>query len=242
MIEDQLIEFAKELTWHERKSLQEIEDPLAELFHVNMFRDLSPTVRHYLSLTSLPFYISRHDLYDSRSLWAKRLKRLWHIPPDERPYTPVSGHLQQMILPTGNIYAKYVVVGDIPSAGYRNTNLRDFARSFSSERPHHILKEALDLLDMHPYTWYTNIMKAPSKYGHQSSKEEYLPHLPLLIDELEVLKPELILLLGASAEKRMPEVNYPTIAIPNPSSVIRLGKSTDWYAEQISNAKEQHGC
>src|SRR5579872_2716067 len=85
------------------------ENQLADLFRVNMFREVTQSVRAYIHKTSLPYAIGQEELASSN--YSRMLKKIWST--EEHMILTLDG-FRKAVMPTGNMHPHFMVVEDVP--------------------------------------------------------------------------------------------------------------------------------
>jgi hypothetical protein len=204
-----LVEAAVRYAPAQLDKLIEQENMLAFGRHTNRFSSkLTPDQEYYLAYSSLPYTTEPSSV---------RLIDLWNL--SIKPERDTSGLMERICLPTGNLNATYMIVGDSPARvapGKKWTWFTDrldpatryFDRAWSRGAYALIVREAMRELHISSQVWYTNLLKLQTPKMRASTKEEVLAHRAYLLREIELIEPEYILCVGNHAHSMFLE-HYP---------------------------------
>lgn len=205
---DELVRMAKTVNFNTQVVLRSVEDKIAEKLEVNLFREFNKDVSRYLLLTSLPFSFTDVDV---------NLKDLWHL--GCRKCKTV---IYRKTMPTGNLNPKFFVVGDAPGVG--NGELSDrFDRVWVYGQSSHLLRKALFYAGKYFDCWFTNLLKCSTPKNRPSTNREVKACLSQLEEEISLLQPKKILLLGRNVQSMFPDFGIPTISTYHPTYFVRKG-------------------
>lgn len=235
-----LLEIAKQtVDWNEQEQLLRAEDQFIEkkeflMLKQNQLQDKK--IRKYLMLGSLPFYIYDTD-QDQRTI----LQELW---PDEwldlknSEKREFNGRLPT--LPRGNMLPTYMVIGDAPGKG-KSPGIYDRTMTFGPSS--HMLRKALIYANIYYDCWFTNLVKVSQPHNQPTELEDVLEWKQYLLKEIELLRPECLILLGDHVQY-MFYSNYQIeakkiVKIYHPSYIVRKNLSPQWYASDIKLQLEQ---
>ncbi|NLE03931.1 MAG: hypothetical protein GX638_03880 [Crenarchaeota archaeon] len=80
----------------------------------------------------------------------------------------------------------------------------------------------------------TNIVKHTSPKNRKPTKEEVDICLPYLIAQIKIIKPQIIILVGASARETPREAGIEYFEIIHPSAAMRFTKMREKFRTQIA--------
>lgn len=217
----QLRDIAEPLTWETQKQLTQVEDELAHNCSVLPAKEAGP---HLLHLTSLPFSYEK-------PVWT--LDNVWELPVRSKCETLV----YRPTLPTGNMHAEYMVVGDAPGVGSGVLTDR-FDRVLVYGPSSHTLRKALIDVGIYEKCWMTNLLKLSTPFNRPSSLEEVEDQWPLLERELNLVYPHAVIALGWHVSTMLSEMGIVSRKIFHPSYVARSKSqfSHNEYTDQIRRA------
>ena len=193
--------------------------------YVNRIGTPESDLLHYLNLTSLPFIPEKREV--------PSLDDLWQIP-EEVDYPTL---IYRPTMPTGNLSPSYFVVGDAPGVGGGRLVGGSFDRVFVYGRSSHLLRKALIKTGIYYKCWFTNLLKLATPKNRPSGLDEVMSFQWLLEQELEILKPRKIILLGAHVNemwlKTFGNLKYDIIKVRHPASYVRGGMGAEEYADHL---------
>lgn len=236
-----LITSAKQLNWDTQETLRKIEDELAkdhwistltaEECHINV-------VKKYLALTSLPFVIreimDEQILQEATRVAKTVLQSLWKTAWTQEE---VGDLILRPTMPTGNLIPKYMIIGDAP--GVADGIITDhFDRVFVYGPSSHLLRKALRKLGIYEECWFTNLSKLATPKNRPLQQEEFEKQRYLLEEEICILQPEVLFVLGNNANKLLTAQSLPVVHVSHPSYYIRCKMSYEEYAQAITVASE----
>lgn len=223
-----LIKYSKNTNMKNHHDLVGLENYLASKYYFNIlpkaFADDISTV-NYLRFTSIPFVAED-------SLHISSLKKLWNVECDK-----CSSVLPFKVFPTGNLSPQYIIVGEAPSAtGKYSVYGNSFARVWVHGSTSNILREALCLLDIHNFAWYTNILKCPVPSNRGLLVEEVKNCYKYMEKELSILNPSKAIILGMSAQKawKMWNFDIESCYVNHPAYFVYRRVDCKVYAEHIA--------
>jgi uracil-DNA glycosylase family 4 len=227
-----LIEKSKNLSFKNQIELRKEEDKIINTkgFHLNNLQITNLdhrkcNIMKYIILTSLPFTIDNIKI-DDWDLWNCSNCTLCK-----------DNVIYRRTMPTGNINAKYMVIGDAPGMGDGPKSTLD--RIFTYGPSSKALRLALYEVKIIHEVWFTNLLKCAKLNNRESDITDVICCRDNLIKEIECIEPELIILLGAHVENMFNNL-YPkvrnkikTAKIYHPSYIVRMGKNKKEYADHI---------
>ena len=182
-------------------------------------------VMGYIILTSLPFTIENVKI-NNCNIWDCANCKLCR---DDVVY--------RRTMPTGNIDAKYMVIGDAPGIGDGPKSTLD--RVFTYGPSSKMLRLALYECKLIHEVWFTNLLKCVKLNNIESNITNVINCRENLIKEIEFIEPEMIILLGSHVNSMFKSLyskvckEIKTIKVYHPSYIVRMGKSKSEYAEYI---------
>jgi len=190
-VQEALIELTKNLNWRTQSRLTVKEDELAKRHAVFVSESLD-SIKRYLALCSLPFIISsQREKAEERG--AELLQKLWR---EEYPHTDMIDTLvRRPHNPTGNLKPTYMIIGDAPGVGEGAVYDR-VERMFTRGPSSHMLRQALITNNMYYECWFTNLIRLSTPKNRPTSQKEVRMFLPFLSQEIKLLQPSYIILLG----------------------------------------------
>lgn len=222
---EDLILYSKKLTIETAKRLWDIENGLCSDFQYNRIDGMGSYSRHFLTVSSMPFVLG----YDRPKI---DLHEVWSVICTARKTL-----LPRKVIPSGNLSARYMVIGDMPVYGGP-----DMIRAWQpSNQPAIWLRKAMCKLNLHWYTWYSDLVKCQPEDVRDSTPREVQEFSYCIACEIEALKPELVILVGNHAYNQFREVfNYKVNAIEvfHPNRFLTQCKSFDEY---LAHLKERIG-
>lgn len=142
-------------------------------------------------------------------------------------------------LPTGNLNAKYMFVGEAPSTNRAGLNIE--ANYVWHDGPSSkLLKDALHSLDILKDSFFTNVIKCSLEHNQSQRPEDYEYCMQnFLTYEIGLVKPEYIILMGNQAynafmliDKKI-EYKYEGRKMTHPSYFIYKGKKFEDLANHV---------
>jgi DNA polymerase len=134
----------------------------------------------------------------------------------------------------GPLNAKVMIVGQNPGADEDETG-----RPFVGRAGKYLTKTLAEFGIKREDVFITNIVKHTSPENRKPFADEIAACAPYLIAQIKVIKPKIIVLLGASAKEtpRVEGVEY--FEVIHPSAAMRFTKMREKFREQIAKiAKE----
>jgi uracil-DNA glycosylase len=134
----------------------------------------------------------------------------------------------------GPLNAKVMLVGQNPGADEDETG-----RPFVGRAGKFLNKVLLENGIKREDVFITNIVKHVSPKNRKPFPDEVAACLPYLNTQISVIKPKIIVLLGASAKDtpRLDGIEY--IQVIHPSAAMRFNKMRDKFTEQIAELAEK---
>jgi uracil-DNA glycosylase len=134
----------------------------------------------------------------------------------------------------GPLNAKVMLVGQNPGADEDETG-----RPFVGRAGKFLTKVLADNGIKREDVFITNIVKHTSSQNRKPYPDEVTACLPYLNEQISVIKPKIIVLLGASAKEtpRLEGIEY--IEVIHPSAAMRFNKMKGKFQEQISALSKQ---
>jgi DNA polymerase len=129
----------------------------------------------------------------------------------------------------GPVNAKVMFVGQNPGAEEDETG-----RPFVGRAGKFLTKTLAEFGIKREDVYITNIVKHTSPENRKPFADEVAACLPYLIVQIEIIKPKIIVLLGASAKEapRVKGIEY--IEIIHPSAAMRFTKMREKFRQQIA--------
>lgn len=219
-----LIELAKELDFSSQNILVDLENELADQYEYNVFDKFNNNIRKFILLTSIPYTIGKNINFELKQLWFNKCTKCHSVLNN------------RLFLSTGNLRPKIIVVGDAPSAFgglfEDRTNEGLTGRVWVDKQSSIILRKALDLLGLHHVAWYTNLLKCSMINNIPSTTIEIKNCAVNIINEINLLKPKIALLLGNHVNENW-SYEMKSYKVFHPSYIIRINKDYRWYANHI---------
>jgi uracil-DNA glycosylase len=130
----------------------------------------------------------------------------------------------------GPLNSKVMFVGQNPGADEDESG-----RPFVGRAGKYLTKTLLEFGIKRQDIYITNIVKHVSLKNRKPYDDEIQACLPYLVTQVEMIKPKIIVLLGASAKKtpRIEGIEY--IQIIHPSAAMRFTKMREKFRIQIAN-------
>ena len=142
--------------------------------------------------------------------------------------------VKRLTLPRGERDGRFMVVGDAPGVGDGAKESYDMA--WRDGRSSEMLESALLILDIYEQCWFTNQLKCATPCNRPSFGSEIHNCRTYLDIEYEVVKPEIVILLGAHVAKTHQRVDGKTYAeVKHPAWFVRMGKKPEEYARHIAD-------
>ncbi len=136
----------------------------------------------------------------------------------------------------GPLNAKVMFVGQNPGA-----DEDELGRPFIGRAGKYLTKTLIEFGINREDIFITNIVKHVSPKNRKPFNDEVKACLPYLITQIRIIKPEIIVLLGASAKgaPRIDGIEY--IQVIHPSAAMRFTKMREKFKHQIAElAKQLH--
>jgi uracil-DNA glycosylase len=130
----------------------------------------------------------------------------------------------------GPLNSKIIFVGQNPGADEDESG-----RPFIGRAGKYLTKTLLEYGIKRQDIYITNIVKHVSPKNRKPYDDEIQACLPYLVAQIEMIKPKIIVLLGASAKEtpRIEDIEY--IQIIHPSAAMRFTKMREKFRTQIAN-------
>ncbi len=134
----------------------------------------------------------------------------------------------------GPINAKVMFVGQNPGA-----EEDELGRPFVGRAGKYLTKTLLEFGIKREDVFITNIVKHVSPKNRKPFDDEVRACLPYLIAQIRIIKPKIIVLLGASAKEtpRIDGIEY--IQVIHPSAAMRFTKMREKFRRQIAELAER---
>lgn len=134
----------------------------------------------------------------------------------------------------GPLSAKVMFVGQNPGA-----DEDEVGRPFIGRAGKYLTKTLAEYGIKREDIYITNIVKHVSPKNRKPFDEEVRACLPYLITQIRIIKPEIIVLLGASAKEtpRMEGIEY--IQVTHPSAAMRFTKMGEKFRQQIAELSKR---
>ena len=134
----------------------------------------------------------------------------------------------------GPLNAKVMFVGQNPGA-----DEDELGRPFVGRAGKYLTKTLAEYGIKREDVFITNIVKHVSPQNRKPFDDEVRTCLPYLIAQINVIKPKLIVLLGASAKDtpRISGIEY--IQVIHPSAAMRFTKMSEKFRQQIAEVAKQ---
>ena len=129
----------------------------------------------------------------------------------------------------GPTNARIVLVGQNPGADEDKSG-----RPFVGRSGKYLTKALAEHGINRKEIFITNIVKHVSPKNRKPSAAETVTCLPYLIAQIQVIKPKIVILLGASAKETPREQGIEYIEIIHPSAAMRFTKMRNKFQTQIS--------
>ena len=230
-----LIELSNKLNFKTQYELREQEDLYAQdglVYNELKIKSIDykkDKVMKYLLLTSLPFSLDNTEMFDI-DLWSCR------------DCTKCKNDVvYRRTMPTGNINAEYMVIGDAPGMGDGPKDTIDRALVYGPSSK--ILRLALYELGIYHKCWFTNLLKCSKLNNIASQLENVIACRDNLVNEITIIEPKTIILLGNHVESMFKSLYLKVVdcndikieKIYHPSYYVRMGKTISDYASHINN-------
>lgn len=244
-----LLRVAEQLNWTTQGTLLKIEDkylPMREIVHIN--QKVTPHLQKYLYLGSLPFVIHENDyaFQNDKQHYQNILDQLWPFDwfdfSNDLLDTEWNGRLPT--LPRGNLKPEIMIVGDAPGIG---SSPGQFDRTMTWGPSSHMLRKALITLKLFHKSWFTNLVKVSQLENKPTTLETVKDWKIYLNEELRLLQPKIVLLLGNHVAEMFEEEYQPfgvlaysnqltkVVKIYHPTYIVRIGRTYQAYAEHIQS-------
>jgi uracil-DNA glycosylase family 4 len=134
----------------------------------------------------------------------------------------------------GKINAKVMLIGQNPGS-----EEDEVGRPFVGRAGKYLTKSLVEFGMKREEFFITNIVKHVSPGNRKPYDDEVDACLPYLIAQIKMIKPKIIVLLGASAKKtpRIEGIEY--IQIIHPSAAMRFTKMGETFRQQIENLSKR---
>jgi DNA polymerase len=146
-------------------------------------------------------------------------------------------------MPTGNLKPKVFVIGEAPGVG--DGQKKGFDRVFVYGRTSHFLRMVLLKSKLYYKTWFTNLLKCSLENNRRATKNEFDECLKNLINELTILKPDIIITLGANVKdfflrrvSKLISSKQRVISLRHPSYFLYQPNRKNEYLKQFQEIKE----
>lgn len=210
------------------KEILKEEDELAEIFSINFIDEpLTPAVKHYLSLTSLPFILGARPSIEMEALWFHHLKQMWPIS-WEGGMTRHEKHVYAE-MPVGNMQPKYMFISDAPP---NPRYIRHFRRISTTGKTNMYFREILLNLDIVHLSWFTSLSKVPLSATKERFDDLVASQQHWLKNEINLLQPQQVVLLGKRVSMYFP-FETPTTTIYHPRYPLASKHSKEWYLMHV---------
>jgi len=254
--QEKLLRLARQLDWKTYSKLLQEEDKFIEAKEViHIEENVDAQMLRYLALGSIPFVIHQnsYDYHVDRQKYKDILNQLW--PFDwldiKHPLIEIEWHGRLPTLPRGNLHPKIMIVGDSPGIG-SSPGLYDRTMTWGPSSV--MLRKSLLSLNVYTQCWFTNLVKISQYENKPTTVEAVKEWKNYLLDELRLLQPDIVLLLGDHVESMFEEfqpfgvlayANKPTkvVKIYHPSYIARKNINPEDYGkhiqQRIQEAKER---
>ena len=130
----------------------------------------------------------------------------------------------------GPLNAKVMFVGQNPGA-----DEDELRRPFVGRAGKYLTKTLVEFGIKREDVYITNIVKHVSPQNRKPYDDEVRACLPYLIAQIRIIKPQIIVLLGASAKEtpRLEGIEY--VQIIHPSAAMRFTKMREKFRQQITD-------
>jgi DNA polymerase len=134
----------------------------------------------------------------------------------------------------GPLNAKIMLIGQNPGA-----DEDELGRPFVGRAGKYLTKTLAEYGIRREEVYITNIVKHISPQNRKPSDDEVGACLPYLINQINFIRPKLIVLLGASAKEtpRVEGIEY--IQVIHPSAAMRFTKMREKFRQQIAEVAKQ---
>lgn len=229
----ELVDLAYESSWKNQSKLLQFEDQFIEKREVVLIKNLNDDEKRYLSLGSIPYTI-RGSLEEAKEnlakIWTTELMQI-HDSVANRPPS----------LPTGNIHAKYILVGDAPGRG---SCPGKYDRTLVYGPSSHVLRKATISAGIHFQCWYTNLSKVSMVENRPTLNKDVLAYKKVLLKEIELIHPNYIILMGNHVREMFYDHylvfgltpvydDIKVLHIPHPSYMSRMNEDPRKYGKLI---------
>lgn len=209
---------------------------------------LSLAQRKYLTYGSLPFFILGDGVSFSDEMLRieyEKVEKMWRL--NFHKIQMGEENIRVPIYPTGNVNAKYMVIGDEPTIGFRQCK-GALTRALTQSTSSLLLRKSLLSIGLLHQCWFTNYFKLPPSKGSFIGEEEVALNYVYLQRELEIIKPECIIILGNHvadmfstefADIARADRKYKSkVVVPTPLFINKKGYSPNKYGKIIEAAME----
>lgn len=134
----------------------------------------------------------------------------------------------------GDIKSRVMFVGQNPGAEEDETG-----RPFVGRAGKYLTKALAEYGIRREEVYITNIVKHTSPKNRKPSPDEVVACLPYLQEQIRLIEPKIIVLLGASAKEtpRIDGIKY--FEVVHPSAAMRFTKMREKFRKQIAELAEQ---
>lgn len=128
----------------------------------------------------------------------------------------------------GPLNAKIMFVGQNPGADEDETG-----RPFVGRAGKYLTKTLAEFGIKREEVFITNIVKHGSPENRKPFPDEVAACLPYLTDQIKIIKPKIIVLLGASAKETPRQQGIEYLEVVHPSAAMRFTKMRERFRTQI---------
>jgi uracil-DNA glycosylase len=128
----------------------------------------------------------------------------------------------------GPLNAKVMVIGQNPGADEDETG-----RPFVGRAGKYLTKTLAEFGVKREEVFITNIVKHVSPENRKPFPDEVATCLPYLTEQIKIIKPKIIVLLGASAKETPRQQGIEYVEIVHPSAAMRFTKMRERFRIQI---------
>lgn len=229
---DALISVAAGMRSNSEEILRSFEDDFACDRMVNHFKsrsELTVEERHYLQLTSLPWFFGELPECCIECYWnTMKCKACKNV-------------VYRRSMPTGNMKPRYFVVGDAPGVGSGEFEDKAyFDRMWVYGPSSKMLRSALRKAGIYEQCWFTNQIRCSTPGNRPTTEEERKNCLPNLQKEIDLMRPKAIFLLGNAARKtRLNPKKARVFGVNHPSYMLYRHMTAGEYAKQFEKGLEK---
>ncbi len=134
----------------------------------------------------------------------------------------------------GPLNAKVMVVGQNPGA-----DEDEVGRPFVGRAGKYLTKTLAEFGIKREDIYITNIVKHTSPQNRKPYPDEVAACLPYLIEQIGIIKPKIIVLLGASAKEIPRQAGTEYVEVIHPSAAMRFTKMSEKFRKQIADLSNQ---